>query len=470
MTRTADRVSGPACSGPVAGEAVTTLGAFDLSRHGYVSEEWLLEGTACSWRATGDLGDDGRWTTEADSEAPYRTRLVVCRPVHPEVFNGTVVVEWLNVSGGGDGSPDWFFIHRHLMREGAAWVGVSAQKAGIDGGGFFDSGQHLKAVAPKRYGILSHPGDGYSFDIFSQAAVALRDGAGPLAGFRIETVLAVGESQSAVFLVTYVNAVDQHAQVYDGFLVHGRGSSGASLEGHMFRAGEEGSFTGSQRIRDDTRVPVITVQSETDLVMMAGIRGRQPDHDRFRWWEIAGASHFDTYGLIASQKDDGTLSPAELAALVAPVDEVLGMKAAGLINSGPQQHYVLNAATASLEAWVRHGASPPGAAWLESEPGPEPALVRDDLGIARGGIRSPWVDAPVAVLSGKAYDGEVFTAMFGSTRPFAADQLARLYPGGRGEYLATFERRLEEAIDSGFILPADRGEILALASAACPLP
>ncbi len=50
-------------------------------------------------------------------------------------FNGTVVVEWLNVSGGGDGSPDWFFLHRHLMREGVAWVGVSAQKAGIDGGG-----------------------------------------------------------------------------------------------------------------------------------------------------------------------------------------------------------------------------------------------------------------------------------------------------------------------------------------------
>ena len=93
------------------------------------------------------------------------------------------------------------------MREGAAWVGVSAQKAGIDGGGFFDSGQHLKAVAPERYGILSHPGDAFSFDIFSQAGVALRAGTGPLAGFGIETILAVGESQLAVFLVTYINAL-----------------------------------------------------------------------------------------------------------------------------------------------------------------------------------------------------------------------------------------------------------------------
>jgi hypothetical protein len=449
---------------------VTTLGAFDLERHGYTSEEWLLEGKATSWRAAGETGDDGRWATEADSEAPYLTRVVVCRPVDPAGFNGIVVVEWLNVSGGGDGSPDWFFIHRHLMREGAAWVGVSAQKAGIDGGGFFDSGQHLKAVAPKRYGLLSHPGDAFSFDIFSQAAVALRDRGGPLAGFPIETVLAIGESQSAVFLVTYVNAVDQHAEVYDGFLIHGRGSSGATLEGQMFRGGQPGQFTGSQRIRDDVRVPVITVQSETDLVMMAGMRGRQADHVRFRWWEIAGASHFDTYGLIASQRDDGTLSAGELAALIAPVDEVRGMKSTGLINSGPQQHYVLNAAIASLADWVRQGTPPPSAPWLESEPGPEPVLIRDDLGIARGGIRTPWVDTPVAVLSGQGHEGEVLTAMFGRTQPFDAGQLARLYPDGREGYLTVFERRLEEAIDSGFILPADRTEIVALAAAACPWP
>jgi hypothetical protein len=469
MTGTADRVFEPACSGPLTGKAVTTLGAFELRRLGYLSEEWLIEGTARSWRATGELGEDGRWGTEADSEASYRTRLVVCRPGQPADFNGTVVVEWLNVSGGGDGSPDWFFIHRHLMREGAAWVGVSAQKAGIDGGGIFETGQFLKALAPERYGILSHPGDAFSFDIFSQAGVALRAGEGPLAGFPIQTMLGVGESQSAVFLVTYANAVDQHAWVYDGFLIHGRGSSGASLEGEMFPEGQQGQFTGSQRIRDDVRVPVITVQSETDLVMMAGIRGRQPDHDHFRWWEVAGASHFDTYGLIASQHDDGTLSPPELAALVAPVDEVLGMKSVGLINSGPQQHYVLNAAIAALETWAGGGSAPPSAPLLESEPGSEPALIRDQLGIARGGIRTPWVDAPIAALSGQGHEGEMLTALFGRTQPFEPDQLERLYPGGRAEYLAAFERALDRAIDSGFVLPADRVEILGLASAAWPL-
>ena len=32
--------------------------------------------------------------------------------------------------------PDWTLLHRELIRAGHAWVGVTAQKAGVDGGGF----------------------------------------------------------------------------------------------------------------------------------------------------------------------------------------------------------------------------------------------------------------------------------------------------------------------------------------------
>jgi hypothetical protein len=106
---------------------------------------------------------------------------------------------------------------------------VSAQKAGIDGGGLLDSGQHLKNVAPERCAALSHPGDAYAFDIFSQAGAALRTGAGPLANLALETLLAVGESQSAMFLVTDVNAVDPRARIHDGFVIHGRGARRARL-------------------------------------------------------------------------------------------------------------------------------------------------------------------------------------------------------------------------------------------------
>jgi hypothetical protein len=398
----------------------------------------------------------------------------------PSRFRGTAVVEWLNVSGGGDGSPDWFFLHRHLVREGAAWVGVSAQKAGIDGGGLLESGQHLKNVAPERYGTLAHPGDAFSFDIFSQAGAALRAGAGPLADLDIQTLLAVGESQSAAFLVTCVNAVDPVARIYDGFVIHGRGAAGAGLEGEMrARRVAEGETLDlasrrdapgpGHRVREDVRVPVITVQSETDVVMLGGLRGRQPDGDRFRLWEIAGAAHFDTYGLVAAHRDDGSLPVAELAALMTPIDEVMGQKAASLVNSGPQQHYVLDAALAHLEAWVRSGSPPPGADRFEITGGEGPALVLDEVGNVRGGVRTPWVDVPVAALSGLGQQGPVFTVLFGVTRPFDAAELDRLYPNGRAQYLAAFERSLDETIGSGFLLEADRDEILGVAAAACSL-
>ena len=123
------------------------------------------------------------------------------------------------------------------------------------------------------------------------------------------------------------------------------------------RARRLSPLAGSERIRSDVRVPVLTLQSETDVFGLGSIAARQPDSDRFRLWEIAGAAHADTYLLVASGADDGTLQPAALAKLLAPTDTVFGMKMDSPINAGPQQHYVLQAALAHLDRWA--GGAPP---------------------------------------------------------------------------------------------------------------
>src|SRR5947209_12686510 len=102
--------------GPVPGQPSLTLGRFDLAHHGYAVEEFFLSGTAV---AHNDGGTPG---AQPDESAAYRTRILVARPSSKDHFNGTVVVEWLNVSGGGDGAPDWMFVHRHIMRNGMAWI------------------------------------------------------------------------------------------------------------------------------------------------------------------------------------------------------------------------------------------------------------------------------------------------------------------------------------------------------------
>jgi hypothetical protein len=135
-----------------------------LAQAGYRQEEYFATGTASSYQATGPEGDNGRWQVTASGSAPYRTRIVVRMPANPSRFNGSVVVEWLNVSGGADLPADWIYLSPELERAGYAWVGVSAQKVGVD---------QLKKTDPTRYSSLMHPGDQYSFDIFTQVGRAL---------------------------------------------------------------------------------------------------------------------------------------------------------------------------------------------------------------------------------------------------------------------------------------------------------
>ena len=163
-------VSGPVTGGNGAPVAVTTQ--FDLASVGYEQSEFFLSGTANAYRPTAALGGDGRWSVTPSSQAPFTTRMIVNRPSDPTKFNGTVVVEWLNVSIGSDVGVDWGFGHNELIRRGYAWVGVSAQTVGLNA---------AKAADPVRYAPLSHPGDSYSYDMFTQAGQAIRHDAATVA-------------------------------------------------------------------------------------------------------------------------------------------------------------------------------------------------------------------------------------------------------------------------------------------------
>jgi hypothetical protein len=452
---------------PIPGRIPDPAGAYDLAALGYTEQEFLLEGTARSYRLTSERTPDGRWSVEPADEAPYTTRVLLRRPADDARFSGTVVVEWLNVSGGLDAAPDWMLAHTHLLRRGHAWAGVSAQRAGIEGGGLVD-GMHLKAAHPQRYAALSHPGDAWSFDIFSQAGRALRAEPGLLSdasGMPAARLLAGGHSQSGAFLVTYVNAIDPVAAVFDGFLVHGRTGAGAALE-TGFQPGARTQAAG-EAIRADLRVPVLVLQTETDVTLLGSRLAQQADGDLLRNWEIAGAAHADTYLLFASGLDDGALPAGRLAELLRPTTDILMGTTALPINSGPQHHYVECAAFDQLDAWVAGRAKPPSAARLDlTADGRD--LRRDNLGIATGGIRTPWTDVPVAVLSGTGQRGEMFAFLFGTTTGLSDADLARLYPGGKADYLAKFEASLDAAIEAGFLLADDRLEMLAVASACWP--
>ncbi len=69
------------------------------------------------------------------------------------------------------------------------------------------------------------------------------------------------------------------------------------------------------------------------------------------------------------------------------------------LNNGPAP-WTANAAIRSLELWAREGTPAAPAPLLElADDGA--AIRRDEMGNALGGLRTPYVDAPAASLSGQ---------------------------------------------------------------------
>ena len=452
--------SNPTLEGPITGPGspfvAGTLG-LSLADVGYEESEYFVSGMAVSYTDVSELDSDGRWDVEEADTAEYTTRILVYRPTDANEFSGTVLIEWLNVSGGLDAAPDWSALHTEIIREGHVWVGVSAQIVGIEGssGGF---GLGLKQVNPERYGSLSHPGDSFSYEMYSQIAQAVRSPVGvePLGGLLAERVIGIGESQSAGRLLTYVNAFAPRYQVFDGYLIHSRivGSSPLSQSPQVEVPAPE-----IVRVRDDLDEPVLMFQTETDLLILGSLPSNQPDSSMFRLWEVAGTAHGDVYSLVTSNTDQGDdPSVADVVEISEPIPGFISCEVP--INSGPQ-HWVAKAGLHGLVEWIITGEPLPEAERLAvTEDGQ--AFRLDDVGNVLGGIRTNYVDAPVAVLSGLGQAGGSFCGIFGTTQLFDEAMLAALYPTG-DTYLDAVNSTTQSAVAAGFILPVDAALIIAAA-------
>lgn len=449
------------------------LAAYDIKDVGYQADEFFISGTAKSYELTGPATLDGNWQAEVGGSADYVTRIVALTPIDPARFNGTVIVEWVNVTSGQDAPADWMVAHREMVRSGNAYVAVSAQIVGVEGGNSRmanSAAVPLKKADPERYGSLSHPGDAFSFDIFSQAGALIKSsGSGGVLGpLSSERVIAVGESQSAAFLTTYVNAVDPLAKVYDGFLVHSRFGSAAPIDGNRM-AGSGTKVPDHVRFRANLRVPVLALITETDLLGsgLTGYHGaRRADGENLRVWELPGAAHADNYLFMGAFIDSGLTGSETLARVFRPSNNSPMGKVDTPLNPGMPHHYVLQAALSGIDNWIMTNRAPKSVdpIMLAAEPGAPPSLVLDGSGLAMGGVRTPWVDVPTIRMSGVGDPSTFIGRLAGSGVPFDEETLSRLYPGGKADYLAKFEISLDAAIRAGHLLQEDRQEIMEIAA------
>jgi hypothetical protein len=397
----------------------------DLATHGYIEQEFFIQGSANRYNTPAQTTG-----TVIDSNHPYKTRIVVRRPADPKRFNGTVLVEWYNVTNNFDAENVWFFAWEHILRGGYIWVGVSAQQVGVTA---------LKTFSSPRYGSIdvNHGGtvtnDALSYDIFSQAGQAIKSpmGVDVLGGLKPRHVIAVGESQSANRLSSYVNSIHAIAKVYDGFLLL------SSL---------------NQKIRNDVGVPVWKISTEFD-VQSGEANARQPDTDMFRAWEIAGTSHVDYHLRLSREalelRDIGTSSEAAFA----PNCSV------PTVGTRVPIQYVLAASFDLFPRWLEKRTPPPTASPLTVTSNGRPiTLERDAAGLAAGGIRLPQVAVPTAVNNG-TNTGPGACARWGYYKPFDIATLNKMYPSHDG-YVSAVERSANENVRAGFILKVDADSII----------
>lgn len=417
----------------------------DLDSYGYVEEEFKYEGDAFRYDTSGDPDVTGtRLTTGGpndDGKFPYRTRMIVRRPANPADFNGTVVVEWQNVTATFDLEANWFGDPEYLLENGYAYVAVSAQRVGVNS---------LRGWNPDRYGDLDVSArdeegaetinnDALSYDIYAAAIKSLLDagdGDDPLGNLDTpETVIASGESQSGGRLNTYYNKIQPIHELVDAFLL--TVSYGA--------------------LRDDRSEPVIRVLSETE--------NRTPrtlsDMDNYRQWEVAGGSHlprmaFENFQTPIERDLAGSGLTLSASCEKYPLSRV-------------QWPFVVNAAYEHLVRWSNGGPAAPTAPRGEYQDTPaDPAdqLVRNGLGIAEGGIRLPEVSVPARLNTGSnaaVPGGGVFSAfcfLLGSSEDLTDDQLTGLYSDW-ADYMAKVRPAAQQVVNQGYMLEQDLPRLIA---------
>jgi len=412
----------PTVTGPITGGVMGhPFGAapFDLSASGYNESEYFVSGMATAYDASPVALASLGAAPAPLPQAPFTTRMVVRAPADPAKFNGTVLVEWHNVTSGYDVDPVWVDTYPELLRSGYAFVGVTAQVVGVNA---------LHAYDPVRYAPLVIPGDQFSYDVFSQAVQAIRHSALP-----VQRVLATGDSQSGSTLDHYVNSVyPQVNPVIDGFLIQ--------------------TSTGS--LRADLDVHVLRLLSEREA---GGVK--DVDSAFYRQWEVAGSSHtdkhFGDYAAATENRDFGT-PPGTWP--LAPSD-IPSANGTCMIGRFPK-FYVVRTAVDALNRWVSGGAAPPIAPRVAQTAN---GIERDANGNAVGGIRTPAIDVPTAAYYGEGSNECAFT--LGKTVPFDAAKLRALYPT-HDTYVSAVDAATTSALSTGMLLPADADAIRAEAAAA----
>ena len=352
---------------------------------------------------------------------PYTTRIVVRQPKDLKKFSGIVVSEIMHSSGNS-----WMFFNTHLyvMSQGHIHVEIASQKAPTE--------NSIIKGNPERYKSLSIPDAAQVNEITAQVGALIKSTAkdSPFAGLNVRHSFLMGTSQSSGALVQYLrtHAVERMpggSAIFDGFFPT--------------------SVVGNNPI-PQIDVPLIQMNTQTEVNSTAamGNKYRRPDTDekgnQYRLYEMAGMPHNDS-------RENPTYTPN-------PCDKPVTRFPAGAMMAMGLDHLI---------QWVDKGKVPPRADRIIVENG---AIILDQFGNAKGGVRNAYVDVPVAqygvpnVATGNRANVQIngqqaasfYCSIGGFEIPMKPMDMAQRYLTA-GNYRKQLNQSLKGLIKEGWFLP-----------------
>jgi len=402
-----------------------------LVPYGYIEEEYFVSGMV-----------DGK---------PYSTTLLVRKPKDPSRFSGLVAVETIHLAGA---IPLWGS-QKVWLSGGHGWVAVASQKGALD--------EHVKKSNPGRYGALDIPDvgdsdtspmramrggpqDDVSQAIMTQVGALLKSNSenGPFQGMTAKYLVMGGASQTGGTTLRYIKNSHEQARMPDGKPIY---------DGYL------PLMAFSEKAPSARDAAIIHTVSEGDLMSFAAfgrpmvfLEDSDAPNDRYRHYQIAGASHVGTRGVADPLEVFGTLGNV--------------MKEGEKLSQFPQATLFLPTVY-NLVDWIMKGTVPPKSRRIETANG---EIVRDEYGNAKGGVRSPYVDLPTVryIASAPAADiSNMFHRLIGLEEPIPVDKLRSMYKS-REAYLEKFNAQIDQMVAERWLF-ADNGETLKAEEAVSPL-
>ncbi|HEY1312930.1 MAG TPA: alpha/beta hydrolase domain-containing protein, partial [Steroidobacteraceae bacterium] len=436
----------PGISPPLADTATAGVLVWNVDALGYEAHEYFLTGRANVYKPVSmadapdvasrdNLKDLGRrdFSRELLSAAvPFTTRLIVYRPQDKRRFSGNVIVETLHPNGGG-ASVVWNAVHDYFAAGGDAYVGVQhpLTMAG------------LKAADPGRYAQLNAADPTQLWGMLAQAGAAIKTqgASSPLAGYPVKHLLMTGYSYTGVATATFANYHHEEAKLENGRNI---------FAGYL-------PMADAQYVKP-LDVPVMRLNTQSDFNGFGGLNNRRPDDDRYRHYEIAGASH------VAIPPPPGAGVPPAPGKVPTPSGQPHFSPTRCQIEFPAGSHpndyplYLVQAALfANMYSWIGGGKLPPPSAMIETNA--DGSCRLDDYGNALGGVRYPQVAVPVAAYGVGNNDA---CLLFGYTAPFDAGRCRRIY-GNQSNYLSKVRLAGGKLVADRLLLQDDLSKLVAIA-------